>query len=84
MQTDRVTATLKPHQSRSLKAKHAKAMAVEGTKYVSLKHFLRAQKDNEVVHQVGDWFHNKRCNTSKPQLGIGRTNGKSKKGKSGK
>lgn len=74
----REPAKLKAAVSRSLKTQHLKSGSSD-----SLKAWARKQKGDVVSIQVEDWFHNKRANTSKPQLGLGRTRTRVKKGGGG-
>jgi len=51
---------------------------------LSLKAWLRSQKDDVTVIQVQDWMHNKRANFAKNPQCIGRTRTRVKKGGGGK
>lgn len=64
--TTRVPATLNASESRSLKTEHRKANT-----HMSLKQWLRTKPG--LSDQAQRWLHNKRANTSKPQLCLGKT-----------
>jgi len=72
---ERTPAKVHESHRRSLITKWHKS----GSK-ASLKVWARAAADDETKLQVMDWFHNKRANTSKPPLGIGRTRTRVKSG----
>ncbi len=63
----RVPTILRKTQSRSLKTAHRRANS-----HMSLKQWLRTQS-GLVLQQGIDWLHNKRANTSKPELCLGKT-----------
>jgi len=67
----RVPATLKPSRASLIKCLFRKRGAG-----MSLKEWLRtsfAPTDAEFQAAAGDWLHNKRANTSKPELCLGKT-----------
>jgi hypothetical protein len=70
---ERAPAVPREGHSRSLKTKHHKSGSA-----LSLKRWVREQRDDETKIQAEDWHHNKRANFARPPLGIGNT--KSRKG----
>lgn len=64
--SNRKPAVLRETQSRSLKTAHRKSNS-----HLSLKQWLRTQPGRE--SQGADWLHNKRANTSNPELCVGKT-----------
>lgn len=64
--SNRKPTVLRKSQAHSLKAAHR-----QSNSSLSLKQWLRTQPG--LASQAADWFHNKRANTSKPELCLGKT-----------